>query len=179
MMKVLVVVVLLAVAWAVGFWPERSVRNELETQHEQLKRELAECQQRVRMAAVLGRGLALRDAVMANNFGIAQGLSSPFFDAVSEEAGRAAGTPYQAVLAETLATRDAVTSALTRADPAVQDTVRRIELRLRAALGYATPSEPAPSGPAAPPLATPAPTLAPAPAPTPLATPTATPTPTG
>jgi hypothetical protein len=119
----------------------------------------------MRVAAVLGRALALRDAVAANNFGIAQGLSSPFFDAVRDEANRAAGTPYQAVLEETMATRDAVTVALSRADPSVQETVRRIELRLRGALGY--PGDAA-AGAAAP---TPVPATTPPPAASPTPTP--------
>jgi hypothetical protein len=167
MTKILIVVVLLAVAWAAGFWPERSARSEAESRQAQCGKELSECQQRVRVAAVLGRALALRDAVGANNFGIAQALSSPFFDAVRDEATRSAGTPYQAVLEETLATRDAVTVALSRADPSVQETVRRIELRLRGALGY--PADAA-SGAAAP---------APAPTATPFAIPAPTPTPAG
>jgi hypothetical protein len=166
MTKIIVVVVLLAVAWAAGFWPERSARNQAAARQAQVEKELAECQQRVRLAAVLGRALALRDAVNANNFGIAQGLSSPFFDAVRDEANRAAGTPYRPVLEETLAARDAVTVGLSRADPAVQETVRRIELRLRGALGYPADT---PAAAAAPP---------PVPAATPLAAPTPAPTPT-
>lgn len=177
MKKALVVVVLLAVAWALGFWPERSVRNDLETRQEQLTRELAECQQRVRVASVLGRALLLRDAVMANNFGIAQGLSSPLFDAVREEAGRAAGTPFQPALEEVQGLRDDVTTELTRADPRVQETVRRIELSLRAALGYGTGQEAVPGGTVPPPAPSPAPAFTPEATPTPA--PAVTPTPAG
>jgi len=167
MKKVAVVVILLAAAWALGFWPQRSRRGDLEARQEQLARELAECQQRVRVAAVLGQLLHLRDAVAAHNFGIAQGLSSPFFDGVREEASRAAGTPFQPVLEEIQGMRDAVTSALTMADPGVQEPVRTIEHRLRAALGYTMTAQPAPAAPASPSPGSPTPE------------PPATPTPAG
>lgn len=159
MKKIALVLVLLFVAWVAGFWPERGRHKELQAESQRLAHELEECQRRARVAALLARLLDVRDAVAAKNYGIAQGLASPFFDAAREEAGRAAGTPFQGALEGISRMRDSVTAALTRGDASVEEMVRGMEMRLRSALGgspvaapvaSASPAALAPGTPAAP-----------------------------
>ena len=82
---------------------------------------------------------------MRQNYRQALERSTPFFDAVRAETARAADAGLRDGLSEVLALRDAVTAGLAKADPTVVDTLHGIELRLRRALGYALPPEPASS----------------------------------
>jgi hypothetical protein len=145
--KIVVAVVFVAAAWAFGFWPERAKRMDLERRLLTTEGELAQCQQRARVAALLGRLLTLEDAVSAKNYGMAQGFASSLFDALRAEAPRSAGTALAPVLQAALDMRDPVTVGLTRADPAVLDAVRAMQGRFRVALGYEPPGGGVPSPP--------------------------------
>jgi hypothetical protein len=145
-----VVIVLIGVAWAGGYWPERQRRVAAEAEASALRGQLAAAEARVRAAALLGDLLALRDEVSARNYGQAQEFSTRFFDRVRAEAARTSEAGLGSALQGILDTRDAVTSALTKAEPGALDLLVRLEVRLRSALGYPVkpvpiPGEPAPS----------------------------------
>lgn len=141
-------VVLLAVgAFVAGWWPqrERRVRAEAEStdrlrQLDEARAELGRAEARERLGRLFGRFLALRDAVASGNFGEARTLSSPFFDRVSDEAGRTADATVRTSLEAVLARRDAVTAALAREEASVRDALVPIERELRRTLGYPVPA---------------------------------------
>jgi hypothetical protein len=85
----------------------------------------------------------MKEVAMRQNYGQARELSSVFFDAVRAETARSADSGLVDSLNQVLAMRDEVTATLAKADPAVVETLHGIEVRLRRALGYALPPEPA------------------------------------
>lgn len=148
--RITMVVVVLAAAggYAAGYVPEHARRVAAETQAEALRADLAArhadldtAHARVRIAALLGQGLMLKDLASRADYGQAQQASSAFFDAVRTEAHATSGATAGAVLSAVLAQRDGVTASLAKADPAVVDTLASIERRLRAALDYPIPAE--------------------------------------
>jgi hypothetical protein len=148
------VVLLVAGAFAAGWWPERTRRQQAEAELAEARRQQSEARSRldaaeaqVRLGSLLGQLLALDDAVAAGNFGEAQGLSSPFFDRVREEAARSGDAPARAALEAVLTRRDAVTAGLARGEPKVREALAPIARELRRALGYPLPA----LAPAAPP----------------------------
>ncbi len=134
-------VLAIVVAYLAGYLPQRGQRVAAEQRAEQLDGRLATAEARVRMAEVLGRSLAVKEAAMRNDFGRAGELASPFFDGVRAEVAATPDDALRAGLNDVLARRDAVTSALARADPASAGTLHQIEIRLRDALGYPTTSQ--------------------------------------
>jgi hypothetical protein len=141
------VVVLIVAAYVGGYWPEHQHRLAAESEVSALQAQLDDAQVRVRLGGLLARLLSAMDAVAEKNYGQAQALSSAFFDQVREEEARAPRTLKDA-LGAILKRRDAVTAALTQADPAVLTVLRQNLTELRSALGYPPPS--APSGAPAP-----------------------------
>lgn len=139
----LVAVVLLGVAFLVGYIPERRQRAAAETELDGVRGRLVVAEDRVRTSQLLGRILMVREVTARQDYGQAQELSSAFFDAVRAEASRTQDAELRGALNEALARRDAVTAALAKADPGVIGILHSIEVRLRQALGYPVPSKPA------------------------------------
>jgi hypothetical protein len=133
-----VVAVVAVASFLAGYLPQRGGRIAAQQELTAIRQELSASQQRVRIGELLGRALMLKEAAQRQNYGQALELSSAFFDAVLAETKRAEVAPE--ALAEVLAMRDTVTAALAKADPAVVDSLHRIELRLRQALGYSVPA---------------------------------------
>jgi hypothetical protein len=95
------------------------------------------------MGQLLGQVLAVREAVVRQNYGEAQELSSAFFDSVRKEAAVTPLDEFRSVLNEVLSRRDSVIASLAKADPGILDVLRTIEVQIRRALGYPLPQEPA------------------------------------
>jgi hypothetical protein len=142
MKKVVVVVVLLVVAYGLGYWPERQRRVAIEDRLARAEAEVAFGQARVRMAALLGQLLTFEDVVAAKNYGTALNASSEFFDAVRKEADRSQEAAFKAALEAILQMRDGVTAGLTKGDEGTVEILRGFETRLRNVLGYAPPPAP-------------------------------------
>ncbi|MBI3932087.1 MAG: hypothetical protein HY317_01605 [Acidobacteria bacterium] len=145
MKKVLIVLVLLGIAYGVGYWPQRQGRAGVEERLARTEADLATAQARVRLAAILGQLLTLSDVVEAKNYGTAQEMSSRFFDAVRQESERTPEAAFKATLESILQMRDPVTAGLTRGDAATLELLRGFETRLRNALGFAPPPQPSAS----------------------------------
>lgn len=143
------VVALIGGAFLAGYLPERRVRVAAEQQSEALQQRLAAAETRLRIGRLLGDALTLSEVAMRRNYGQAQELSSAFFDRVRVEATETGDEAFRRVLTDILARRDAVTIALTKAEPAVVDVLHAIELALRRALGYLLPPDQDPTGPPA------------------------------
>jgi hypothetical protein len=131
------VVVLVALAYLAGFWPQHRQLTDLETQNRTLQERLTSAEGRVRLAEVLGQLLRLSDAVAAKNYGEAATLSSTFFDSVRAEAARADQPTVKEALDTILRTRDQVTTAVAQTDPSLSLALKEHERTLRRALGYA------------------------------------------
>lgn len=139
-------VVLVLGAFVAGYWPQREALARARADSAESQRQLTEAravlaamEARVRLGRVFGQYLALRDAAEAGNFGDAGRFSSPFFDAVREEAEKAPEAAVRVSLELILAKRDAVTAALARNDASVRGLLAPIERELRRALGYPVP----------------------------------------
>jgi hypothetical protein len=157
MKRILAVLVVLvgAGAFAGGYWPQRQARARAEQEAAQAKEQLSQAradlarvQARDRRGRLLGRLLALQDALASGNFGEARVLSTPFFDGVRDEAAAETDAKVRASLDAILARRDAVTAALARGEASVREALVTIEGDLRRSLGYPV-SSPAPAKAAA------------------------------
>jgi len=135
-------IVLVGLAYLVGYWPEHQRRQALKEQVTSLQVQLAEAQARVRLGGLLGQLLAAEDAVSAQNYGQAQALSSQFFDAVQAEATRTAAGTFKDALEKIVPMRDPVTASLTRGDPQALTFLQDAETLLRNALGFPRPATP-------------------------------------
>lgn len=144
-----VVVVLVAAAYVGGFWPEHARRAAADDALARAQAQLASAERQIRLGELLGQQLRLADAIDARNFGDAAGLSSAFFNRVQQEAAQTSDPDLRQTLDAIQRTRDQVTTAIARTDPAVAGTLREHELALRRALGYpVAPAEtPAPPTP--------------------------------
>lgn len=137
-------VVLMGGAYLAGYLPEHRLRTEADTRGRMLEERLAAAEARTRMGELLGEVLTVKVVTMRQNYGQAQDLSSSFFDRVRSEAARTPDSTFRDALNEVLAGRDSVTAAVTKAEPGVTEILHTVELRLRRALGYSLPPEPAP-----------------------------------
>jgi hypothetical protein len=140
----IVVVVLLVAAFLVGYVPQQQRLASAEMETEGLQNRLVAAEDRVRAGELLGRILTVQEVTARQDYGHAQDLSSAFFDAVRAEASATHNSQLRDGLNEAQARRDAVTAALAKADPTAIEILHTIELRLRQALGYPVPPEPAP-----------------------------------
>jgi hypothetical protein len=141
------VVLLVAGAFVAGYWPQRERLVEAEAEAAELRRQLSEAraelaaaEAKARLGRIFGQYLALHDAVASGNFGQAQALSSPFFDAVREEAARGLEPAARTALDAVLMRRDTVTAGIARGEGSVREALVPIERELRRALGYPVPS---------------------------------------
>jgi hypothetical protein len=132
----LAVIVLVAVAYLAGYWPQHRQLTEARAQVEQLQSRLDAAEARLSLAEVLGQLLRLSDADAAKNYGEAAALSSSFFDAVRAEASRTTSPDTRTVLEDILNTRDRVTTAIAATDPMLGQVLDAHEGRLRQALGF-------------------------------------------
>jgi len=160
----LAVLVLVAAAYSFGWWPEHQRAGALEAERGLLQQRAEAAEARVRVAAVLGDLLTLREVVAEMNYGQARQLSTPFFEKARAEAARNPDPALKSALESLQPLRDPVTVALTQGDARALTLLREAERSLRVALGYPAPP----------------PTAAPAPAPTALPSPiTPSPVPPG
>lgn len=137
--------VLLVGAYLLGYWPQSRARASAEERSRVLEGRLAAAQARIRGGELLGQALTLKEVTQDRNYGLAQELSSKFFDAVRGEATTITDNGLRDALDDVLASRDRVTAALAKSDPAVADMLHDVELRLRRALNFVMPPGAAPT----------------------------------
>jgi hypothetical protein len=130
------VVIAVGLAYLAGFWPQHRQLSDVRAQLQETQARLAAAEARIRLGEMLGRLLALSDAVGAKNYGQAATLSSSFFDAVRTEATRAPLPAVTSTLQEILNARDRVTTAIAGTDPALTGILKEEERSLRRVLGY-------------------------------------------
>lgn len=130
------ILVLIAIAFVAGYWPEHQRRIVAEAESASAAARLAALDDRDHLAAILGELLNLTDAVAAMNYGQAQSLSSIFFDAVAAEAARTHNAGFKTALEAILQRRDAVTGLVVKGDAAAMEPLREAQHQLRQVLGY-------------------------------------------
>ncbi len=128
--------IVIALAYVAGFWPERQRRIEAQTELQAMQARLVAAEARLRLGEVLGQLLRLSDAIDVRNFGEATALSSAFFDSVRSEAARADRAETQSALQDILTRRDQVTTEIAGTDPSLSVTLKQFEQSLRQALAY-------------------------------------------
>jgi hypothetical protein len=126
-----------ALAFVAGFWPQHRQLTASQATAAALRAQLDAAEARNRLGEVLGQLLRLSDAVRNKNYGEAATESSRYFDAVRQEASRAA-PEARSVLNGILNSRDKVTTAIAGTDAGLDTTLRDHERQLRHALGYPT-----------------------------------------
>jgi hypothetical protein len=133
---IIAAVVVVALAYLAGYWPQRRQLADVRSQLLDTQTRLAAADLQNRLGDLLGRLLALSDAVADRNYGEAAARSSSFFDAVRTEASQAGRPEATTTLQNILSARDQVTTAIAGADPALPSVLKQQERELRRALGY-------------------------------------------
>ena len=146
------VVLLVAAAFAAGFWLQREQLIEAQAQTAELSRQLAEARSRLNQSEAKARlwtlfadFLGLKDAVVSGNFGDAQARSSAFFDLVRDEAASTQDAQARAALTAILTRRDAVTAGIARGEASVRELLAPIERDLSQVFGYPAAPKDAPT----------------------------------
>lgn len=144
------VLVALAAAFLLGYWPASRARGAAEQALAATQASLERSEARNRLYGLQSNVVDLLATVEARNFGDAQVKASAFFDAVRMEAARPEQGPARRELESILAERDATTGALTQGDPSTSVLLHGAMARLRTALGEPASPPPALTLPATP-----------------------------
>ena len=130
-LALLLVVILIGVAYLLGYWPEHKLSMAAQMENAQLKNQLASAQALGRIARLENELLLLIEQTESQNYGEAQKLSNVFFDDVRREVDRDKSAAYVPKLDAILARRDAVTAGLARAEAATVSQLRQSLTEMR------------------------------------------------
>jgi len=114
MKKALIFIVLLAAAYLAGYWPQRGLRDQLATE----KSVIQACH-------LEGELMNMLDQIQSQNYGTAQQIAGQFFNDLHNQINDPANAPYRQDLQTILDRRDAVISALAKADGSIAGTLRQ------------------------------------------------------
>ncbi len=134
MKRALIIVAVVAAAYLAGFLQQRAQTTRVERERESLQQRVQSADDRLRVAALLVELLQVTDQTVARNYGEAGTLATRYFDGARDEAARATDGRAKQALAEILAQRDGVTSALARSDPAILTELQKEQRALRTAI---------------------------------------------
>ena len=130
----LVVIVLIAAAYLVGYWPQRRRAESSEKNVQQLNQQLAQAQALARLCRIQSQLLSLIAQIEDKRFADAQKGSTEFFDAVRAEATRSNTADYAPSLEAILGMRDMVTAGLAKEDSAASALLRQALSKLQQAI---------------------------------------------
>lgn len=141
----------LVLAFAIGFGWQYTRARELEQELAEAEAQLGEARAELTFARLESTLAAGTVQAQRGSFEVARGLASEFYTGLQQsvaEAPAEALAELQAILAQ----RDAMITALSRADPASGELLAQLLVRYRVALGGAAEATPipAPAQPAAP-----------------------------
>ncbi|HEY1800595.1 MAG TPA: hypothetical protein VGG46_06625 [Terriglobales bacterium] len=114
MKKALFFIVLLVAAYLAGYWPQRGLRQQLDT----AKSVTQACR-------LEGELMNMLDQIQSQNYGTAQQIAGQFFNDLHNQINDPADAPYRQNLQAILDRRDAVISALAKADGSIAGTLRQ------------------------------------------------------
>jgi hypothetical protein len=127
----LLVVILIGVAYLLGYWPEHKQSVAVQMENVQLKNQLSSAQALGRIARLQNELLLLIEQTESQNYGEAQKLSNSYFDDVRKEIDRDKGAAYVPKLETILGRRDAITAGLARADATTASQLRQSLTEMR------------------------------------------------
>jgi hypothetical protein len=114
---IIIGIVLIGIAYVLGFWPQYQKARESRRQLEQMTAEFTGLQAQLRLYQLQNSLIAVVRQTSQKNYGEASTLSSKFFDEARAEAQRQTDPTVKAALESILRQRDAVTAALAKGDP--------------------------------------------------------------
>ncbi|HVB35150.1 MAG TPA: hypothetical protein VNJ52_12370 [Patescibacteria group bacterium] len=125
---IIVGIVLIAVAYIVGFWPQHQQAQQARRQLTVVTTQLDQAQGKLRLATLQNRLLALIGKTSAKDYGQASAISTQFFNAVRQEEMRRSDEPgVKMALDSILKQRDTVTSDLAKGDASALDVLNGLE----------------------------------------------------
>ena len=133
------VVIVIAVAYLAGYWPQRSLRLAAETRAGELDARAGAAEARVHTGELLGRALTVKELAMRQDYGQALERSSTLFDDIRRAAAMISDAQLRDGLNAALGMRDTVTARVAKGEPGSVETLHDVELELRRALGYEVP----------------------------------------
>jgi len=125
MRKFILVIILLAIAYVGGYWPEHQHVQQAERQLADAHGQLTQAQDAVRICHMENELLTVIDQTQAQNYGDAQRSNTKFFDDLNAETNAVPNAPYIGALKGILARRDAVVSGLARTDVGIINILRQ------------------------------------------------------
>ena len=110
-------VVLIGIAYVLGFWPQFQKARESQRQLEQMTAEFTGLQAQLRLYQLQNSLMGVVRQTSQKNYGQASTLSTKFFDEARAEAQRQTDPAVKTAIESILQQRDAVTAALAKGDP--------------------------------------------------------------
>jgi type II secretory pathway pseudopilin PulG len=110
-------IILIGVAYVLGFWPQYQKARASQRQVAEMSAELASSQAQVGLYRLQNSLIAVVRQTGQKNYGEASTLSTKFFDDARSEVQRQSDPKVKAGLESILQQRDAVTAALAKGDP--------------------------------------------------------------
>jgi hypothetical protein len=114
MKKALFFIVLLIAAYLAGYWPQRGLKDDL-----------AAAKSVVHAGRLQNELMDILDQIQSQNYGTAQQIAGQFFNDLHNQINDPANAPYRQNLQAILDRRDAVISALAKADGSIASTLRQ------------------------------------------------------
>jgi hypothetical protein len=114
MKKALFFIVLLVAAYLIGYWPQRGMKDQLAT-----------AKAVVQVCRLQDELMNMLDQVQSQNYGTAQQIAGQFFNDLHNQINDPAYAPYRQNLQTILDRRDAVISALAKADNSIAGSLKQ------------------------------------------------------
>ncbi|HVB99218.1 MAG TPA: hypothetical protein VNJ12_07805 [Candidatus Dormibacteraeota bacterium] len=124
---VIVGIILIGVAYVVGFWPQHQKAQQTQRQLDAVTIQLEQAQAELRLYGLQHRLLGLIEKTSAKDYGAASALSTQFFDQVRNEEMRRTEPQVKAALESILNQRDSVTAGLAKGDPGTLGVLNALE----------------------------------------------------
>jgi hypothetical protein len=124
------VLIILAVVFLAGWYPQYRKASRLEHNLEEAQAASAALQAKLKEAEVRDLGAVLYLEVSRQNYEKAAAAATRFFDAVRDLSAQTQDAALQARLKDVLAKRDSIIAALARANPSVAGDLQAILLQL-------------------------------------------------
>jgi hypothetical protein len=120
MKKALIFVLLLGVAYVAGYWPQRGLKDRLET-----------AKSAVQVCRLENELMSMLDQIQSQNYGTAQQIAAQFFNDLHGQIDNPAIAEYRQNLQAVAARRDEVISALAKADGSIANSLRQNLVEIR------------------------------------------------
>lgn len=127
---IIIGIILIGAAYVLGFWPQYQKRKSSQRQLELANVQVANLQSRIQLYQLQHDLLGVIRQTEQKNYGQASALSTKFFDAIRIDLPRQTQPKVKTALQSILQQRDAVTSALAKADPSALGLLQPLENKM-------------------------------------------------